>query len=194
MATDNSENWFLKKHESGEIFGPVSLEKIREWARSAQVNSQDMLSNDNIIWTQAPMIPQMEMDWLVEVNENLLYGPTTAETLLEFLQLGEITAQTMIINCRIGESMRMEKAGFYPATERKTDERKTSAASLTNLLQKSGRGNTQVNLQSRVRELEAALLDKRRKLMMVEQTVVRLETKVKALEGQLRKTGQPKIY
>jgi hypothetical protein len=52
MAIEHSENWFLRKHDSGEIFGPVPFEKIREWAHSAQVNPQDMLSVDQAIWTK----------------------------------------------------------------------------------------------------------------------------------------------
>ena len=75
MAIERSEDWFLRKHDSGEVFGPVPFEKIREWAHSAQVNAQDMLSTDQIIWTKAPMIAETEMDWLIVVGENVLYDP-----------------------------------------------------------------------------------------------------------------------
>lgn len=186
MPTDNPDNWYLKKHENGEVFGPIPLEKIRDWAHSAQVNSQDMLSSDNVIWTQAPMIPQMEMDWLVEVNDNLLYGPTTAETLLEFNQLGEISSETTIINCRTAESMLLGEAGFYSAPEREPAEEKIQVVPLMQMLQKSGRGTVRVNLQNRVRELEVALLEKRRKLMEAEHAILRLEAKVKTLENRIR--------
>ena len=103
MAIERSENWFLRKHESGEVFGPVPFDKIREWAHSAQVNAQDMLSTDQTIWTKAPMIAETEMDWLIVVGENVLYGPTTAEALFEFERLGEITVATTLINCTTGE-------------------------------------------------------------------------------------------
>ena len=86
------------------MFGPVSFEKIREWADSSQINPQDMLSTDQVIWTKAPMVPEMEMDWLIVVGENILYGPTTAEALLEFERLGEINARTALINCHTGQS------------------------------------------------------------------------------------------
>ncbi len=186
MPTENSDNWFLKKHENGEVFGPVPLQKIREWAHSAQVNSQDMLSNDNVIWTQAPMIAQMEMDWLVEVNDHLLYGPTTAETLLEFHQLGEISSETIVLNCCSGESLPLGEAAFYSAPEREPEEEKIPANPLMRMLEQSGRGGVRVNLQNRVRELEVALLDKRRKLMAAEHTIVGLETKIKTLESRIR--------
>ncbi len=87
------------------VFGPVPFEKIREWADSAQVNPLDTLSIDQLIWTKAPMIPEMEMDWLIVVSENLLYGPTTAEALLEFEELGEINPSTALINCNTGDSI-----------------------------------------------------------------------------------------
>ena len=110
MAIERSEKWFLRKHESGDVFGPVPFDKIREWAHSAQVNAQDMLSTDQIIWTKAPMIPETEMDWLIVVGENVLYGPTTAEALLEFERLGEITIATTLINCTTGERTTLGEA------------------------------------------------------------------------------------
>src|SRR4051812_24896336 len=102
MAIENPDHWFLKKHENGEIFGPVKFTKIRDWAQSAHVNSHDSLSNDKVMWTKAPMLPELEMDWLVVVEENLLYGPTTSGALLEFSRLGEITAETQLVNCCTG--------------------------------------------------------------------------------------------
>ena len=74
-----------------EVFGPVPFEKIREWADSSQINPQDTLSIDQLIWTKAPMVPEMEMDWLIVVGENIVYGPTTAESLLEFESLARLT-------------------------------------------------------------------------------------------------------
>ena len=186
MPIENSDNWFLKKHENGEVFGPVAFTKIRDWARSAQVNSQDMLSNDQVKWTKAPMIPEMEMDWLVVVDENLLYGPTTAEALLEFNQLGEIAPGNPIINCRTGETTTLGETAFFTAAEREPKEDKILTNPLLAMLQQSGQGGLRANLQNRVRELEVALLDKRRKLMAAEETIARLEMRLKELEGRGR--------
>src|SRR4029453_1957048 len=116
MGIEHSENWFLKKHDNGEVFGPVPFEKIRERAHSAQVSPQDMLSSDQVIWTKAPMIPEMEMDWLIVVGENLLYGPTTAEALLEFEKLGEINPATALINCNTGQTSPLGETSFYQAS------------------------------------------------------------------------------
>jgi hypothetical protein len=188
MGIEHSENWFLRKHDNGEVFGPVPFEKIREWANSAQVNAQDMLSIDQVIWTKAPMIPETEMDWLIVVGENLLYGPTTAEALLEFEKLGEINATTSLINCTTGQSGTLGETPFYQASlVNPLREEQASANALPALIQQPGLGGSfRVNLQQRIRELENALLDKSRKLTGAEETIVRLESKIRELEERIR--------
>ncbi len=188
MAIEHSENWFLRKHASGEIFGPVPFEKIREWAHSAQVNPQDMLSVDQEIWTKAPMIPQMEMDWLIVVGENLLYGPTTAEALLEFEKLGEINPATALINCNTGQSSTLGQTPFYQASswDPLSGNQSPSSALSAPVQQPSQGGSLRANLQQRIRELENSLLDKSRKLLVAEESIVRLEGKIRELEERIR--------
>jgi hypothetical protein len=186
MAIEHPENWFLKKHDNGEVFGPVPFDKIRDWARSAQVNPQDMLSNDRNIWNRAPMIPEMEMDWLVVVDEHLLYGPTTAEALLEFEQIGEIAPDTHLINSCTGQEIALADTPFYQTSQREPKEEQPLNP-LLGILPGPGRASSaRVNLQKRVRELEAALLDKRRKLMASEETIARLEARIRELEARIR--------
>lgn len=184
MAIERSENWFLRKHDNGEVFGPVPFEKIREWAHSAQVNPQDTLSIDQVIWTKAPMIPEMEMDWLVVVGENLLYGPTTAEALIEFEKLGEINPATGLINCNTGKRCTLGEAPFYQASL--ANPLQPEQAALTGMIQQPGQGGLRVNLQQRIRELESTLLEKSRKLTVAEETISHLESKIRELEGRIR--------
>jgi hypothetical protein len=185
MPIANPEHWFLKKHDHGEVFGPVHFDKIKDWANSAQINPQDMLSDDGTVWTKAPMIPELEMDWLVVVGENLLYGPTTAGALLEFLQLGEITSETALINCCTGQLWTLSETPFYEQFQAEPKEDTLPANPLLAMMQQSGSGGVKLNLQKRVRELESALLDRRRKLMAAEETIVRLESRIRELEEQL---------
>jgi hypothetical protein len=185
MPIENPENWFLKKHENGEVFGPVSFSKIQDWGRTAQVNPQDMLSNDKTIWTKAPMVPEMEMDWLVVVDEKLLYGPTTSDALVEFDKLGEISPETKLINCLSGESTTLGETSFYKLSQTEVAEVPQSSNPLLAMLPQAG-GGVRANLQKRIRELETALLDKRRKLMAAEETIARHEIKIKELEDRVR--------
>lgn len=189
MPIENPENWFLRKHDDGTIFGPVPFEKIREWARSAQVNPQDMVSQDKEVWTKAPMIPELEMDWLVVVDEKLLYGPTTADALLEFVQIGEITPDTRLINCGTGESTVLNKTPFFKAAEASAGKDHTPESAILNVVQQPVKGGLRANLQKRIRELELALLEKHRQLVADEEIITRLEAKVKELETRLREVS-----
>lgn len=152
MPTDHSPIWLLKKHGEGEIHGPVSFEKLREWAESAQINPQDSISSDGKTWTKAPMNADMQMDWLIEVPDNPLYGPTTRGALLEFLRMGEITTSTRIVNCCTGENLTVAEAPFYKQFE-STDSARRVEELEAELLAAS---TTIERLQARIAALEAS--------------------------------------
>jgi len=176
MTPVHLENWYLKKYDSSEVFGPVKFDQILSWALAAQVNQQDMLSTDREVWTKAPMVPELTMDWLVEVSGNLLYGPTTAETLLEFCRIGEVNLETPIINCRTGESMTLGKAPFFSVE---------AMVHSPEAIPAPPKGGIRVSLQKRVRELEASLLEKRRQLTQAKEAIAKLEVRVRDLEARL---------
>ena len=113
MPSDLSPVWLLKKHGTGNVHGPVSFEKLLEWAAAAQINPQDLISEDEENWKKAPMIEGLGMDWLIDVPKNPLYGPTSPGAVLEFLKMGEIDLSATVVNCCTGASMTLEEAPFY---------------------------------------------------------------------------------
>lgn len=171
MVTGNSPNWYLRKNADGEIFGPVSFEQIQEWAMSAQVHPQDAVSNDGRAWNKAPMLEDLHMDWLVEVPGQPLYGPTTAGTLLEFLSLGEISAETKILNCCSGGKMRLGEASFFPTPATHGEKARNQDS------------NLKESLQNRILQLESALLHKQTELNFALDAITRLEQRVEDLES-----------
>src|SRR3712207_5576164 len=98
MEAPADQTWFLRKHEDGTIFGPLTFAQLARWAASAQIAPHDGVSTDQVNWMKAPMLPELAMDWIVEVTSERLYGPTTLGAIREFLQLGEITEETFVIN------------------------------------------------------------------------------------------------
>src|SRR5436309_10149153 len=102
MEDVSSQSWFLRKHHDGSIFGPISFDQLSGWASAAQVAPQDVVSTDQQTWMKAPMLPQLGMDWLVEVTSEHYYGPTTLGAIQEFIRLGEINGETFLINARDG--------------------------------------------------------------------------------------------
>lgn len=97
---ETPQNWFLLKHEDGSIFGPKKFSELYQWAARAKISPLDKVSNDEKVWVKAPMIPGLEMDYLVETDAGQYYGPTTLGALKEFLREGEIHPDTVLLNCR----------------------------------------------------------------------------------------------
>src|SRR5262249_7545610 len=93
-----AQSWFLRKHQDGNVFGPLSFEHLARWAFDAQVAPHDTVSTDQETWIKAPMLPELGMDWLVEITSEHYYGPTTLGAIREFIRLGEIDQNTFVIN------------------------------------------------------------------------------------------------
>jgi hypothetical protein len=179
MPSDHPDAWYLKKHDDGEIFGPVPLSRIVEWAGTAQIAPQDSLSTDTVVWTKAPMIPDLKMDWLVKLDDDHFYGPTTSGALLEFLDNNEISGTTLLIDCCSGRELPLSAAPFYPQPDLPGREYVLTSRA-------PSRGTVRLSLQKRIRELEVALLEKRRQLDVAADTIHRLETRIKELEARIR--------
>src|SRR5213082_2161838 len=176
-----SQNWFLRKHEDGSIFGPLRFDQLAHWASTAQIAPHDALSNDQQTWMKAPMLPQLGMDWLVEVTSEHLYGPTTVGAIQEFIRLGDINADTFVINSCDGTRRQI---GEMPALfKTNATISKTSAA---NAAVEPAAAGISIRLQERIRDLEQTLREERRALAEAEQRYEKLEEKYNAL---LRRSG-----
>lgn len=163
-----SGKWWLRKHDDGEVFGPVDLAKLKQWTHSAQVSPLDMVSNDGENWMRVPLLQELHMDYLIQVGEDSFYGPTTEQAIQEFLRRGEIGPQTTIINCCTGEEKPLGQCGLYqsqPAPEEIGQD-------------EPGRRTIRLNLQQRVRELEVQLVEKGQKLSSAEVRIRQLERRL----------------
>jgi hypothetical protein len=168
------QSWFLRKHHDGSLFGPLSFEQLSNWASAAQVAPHDLVSTDQETWMKAPMIAQLSMDWLVEVTSEHYYGPTTVGAIQEFIQLGDINAETFVINTCDGTRRQI---GDMPALF-KTE--KNSKAETVRSTEPAASGIS-IRLQERIRDLEQSLRDERRALKEIEQRYAALEQKYNEL-------------
>lgn len=94
MDAPSAHQWFLRRHEDGQVFGPLSFAQLEHWASAAQVAPHDLLSTDQLAWSKAPMLEELRMDWLVEVASERYYRPNTLGAIQEFMRLGEIDERT----------------------------------------------------------------------------------------------------
>jgi peptidoglycan hydrolase-like protein with peptidoglycan-binding domain len=164
---ESAPTWYLMKNDDGTIFGPITFDQLRQWSSDAQVSPLDKVSNDEKTWIKAPMVPELGMDYLVEVSPDQFYGPTTLGAVREFLQVGEINSETPVTNCRDG-SVTMVKD--IPELQARLEEEE--------VMQQPVRTSIRINLQQRVRELEEALMEERRAREQAEHLVERLEAKL----------------
>ncbi|MEI7864555.1 MAG: hypothetical protein WCI38_04215 [Chthoniobacterales bacterium] len=163
---DHSSHWYLKKHDDDHVFGPVDFPKLNEWARAAQISPLDMVSDDGKSWIKSPMLQTLHMDYLVQLGDESFYGPTTDGALQEFLRLGEIHADTVLINCCTGEEMLLRDSGLFQGLPPPAEDIAP---------REPGRRTIRQNLQQRIRELELLLVEKRQKLEMAEARIRQLE-------------------
>jgi hypothetical protein len=161
-----AQTWYLMKNDDGTIFGPISFELLQQWGSDAQISPLDKVSNDEKNWVKAPMVPELRMDFLVEVSPDQFYGPTTLGAVREFLVAGEINDESPVTNCRDG-SVRLVRD--IPELQVEEEEEDVSQPVRTSI---------RVNLQQRVRDLEEALMEERRAREQAEHLVEKLESKL----------------
>lgn len=113
----NERTWHLLKASDKEVFGPIDLETMRGWAADAKISPLDKISSDDrMSWQRAPMIAELQMDHLVQMPDNYLYGPTNVATIQEFLATGEIDENVTIINCLDNTEARLSDLGWFQAS------------------------------------------------------------------------------
>ena len=170
---DDSLKWYLMKQNDGTVFGPMSFDTLRQWAVDALIAPLDKISSDGQhTWVKAPMIPELEMDFLLCVGPDSYYGPTTAGAVREFLANGEITLDSIVINCKSAEDGTLRDFGVLPelVAEDEVDQPMPVRSSIRE------------NLQRRIRQLEEALVEERRLRQVSEGLRTKAEARVQELE------------
>jgi hypothetical protein len=174
MDAAAAQEWFLRKHEDGNVFGPLPFAQLARWASSAQVAPHDIVSTDQQTWIKAPMLPELGMDWLVEVTTERFYGPTTLGAIQEFMRLGEINGETFVINSCDGSRRRVNEMTLVLSQE--GDE----AANVADAIQPPPTGMS-IKLEDRIRDLEQTLREERSALQEAEERYRALEQKYQEL-------------
>jgi hypothetical protein len=174
MDEPSSRRWFLRKHEDGSVFGPLPFAQLARWASTAQIAPHDAVSTDQLTWMKAPMLPQLGMDWLVEVTSERYYGPTTLGAIQEFIRLGEIDADTFVINACDGSRRKIQEmpALLESATATLPSDADEVAPQISAEPLASG---ISIDVRDRIRDLEQNLREERRALQEAEERYRELE-------------------
>src|SRR5437588_12719059 len=180
MDEPSAQSWFLRKHEDGTVFGPLSFEQLAKWASTAQVAPHDAISSDQLTWIKAPMLPELGMDWLVEITSEQYYGPTTLGAVQEFIRLGEINGETFLINSCDGTRRQIREMPMLFDSVRQNSVAPVEQTS-ADLANEPVASRISIDLQERIRGLEQSLREERRALEETEQRYQELERKYQEL-------------
>lgn len=175
-ASAANQQWFLRKHVDGSVFGPLGFEQMRRWADGAQIAPHDKISHDQETWLKAPMYPELGMDWLVEVTSERYYGPTTLGAVREFIKLGEIGDETFLINSCDGSR---RPIGDVTELAREPEDGLDLSSDAPPASPMA------INLRDRINDLEQSLFEERRALEESEARYRELEARYRALREQL---------
>ena len=180
MEAAAAQDWFLRKHEDGNIFGPLPFAQLARWASSAQVAPHDAVSTDQLSWVKAPMLPELGMDWLVEVTTERFYGPTTLGAVQEFMRLGEINGDTFLINSCDGSRRRISEMSLVLTQNEEAVEMDEAIPA------GPAAAGMEIDVQDRIRDLEQSLREERRALQEAEERYRALELKYQELAQRLQ--------
>ena len=121
------------------------------------------------------MLLQLGMDWLVELTSEHYYGPTTMGALREFIRVGEIDGETVVINTcdgtrrHIREIPDLSKAEEYQIQIQLGDPVGPAVTKMS------------MRLQERIRDLEQTIQEERQALAESQQRYNELERKYQDL-------------
>ena len=175
MDSPADHQWFLRKHEDGSIFGPLTFAQLASWASSAQIAPHDSISTDQANWMKAPMLPELRMDWIVEVTSERLYGPTTLGAIRDFMRLGELSEENFVINaCDASRQQVRDLASLLDGLPSDARAEPSDASAPT-------AAGIAIDVNDRVRELEDALREERRAYAELEQHYRDLELRYNEL-------------
>ena len=109
--------WYVKNAD-GKVFGPVDDEKLLAWVKDGRVEPFAGVSNDLKTWKLASLVPQLEMDWLVENEPGRFYGPTHRAVVDDLLKSGALAATCRIYRDDHGGQVEKEAAAARDEAER----------------------------------------------------------------------------
>ena len=95
-------NKFLKRSD-GEVYGPVDLPTLQLWATDGRVAPDDKVSADQKIWVAATDLPELSMDWKVELRDGSIYGPIHLLALRDMIHDGTVSRRAKIKHKQTGE-------------------------------------------------------------------------------------------
>ena len=120
-------NWYLKRID-GEVYGPVGLPTLQQWATDGRVAPDDKISEDQEKWAPASDFPELSMEWKVELRDGSAYGPIHLLALRDLIHDGSVSRRAKIKHKQSGEEVVACEALIFALIEMEAKAQSTVAA------------------------------------------------------------------
>ncbi len=98
--------WFIRI-DNGDTYGPVDLKTLQEWASQGRVDPNNEVSEDQESWQRAESLPELEMDWMAELEDGTIYGPFNIDLAPELANSGVLPDNATLKHRANGETRTM---------------------------------------------------------------------------------------
>lgn len=96
MSDGQAKGEYYVRGADEKVFGPVPMETLVEWAADSRIDPTSAVSADQVSWKPAPLVPELEMIWLVETDPGVFYGPFNRHVVDGLLESGTITREARL--------------------------------------------------------------------------------------------------
>jgi hypothetical protein len=146
----------------------MDLDHLKALANQSLIAPDDLIQTDEAAWAKAPEVPGLEMHWWVEPLDGPRYGPTTAGTIAEFLQSGQLGGSELVSHLRTKET--------YTVTEflEEIRRRRTSRLKSRTIKLEDATEPVDAALRLRIKQLETDLAQARQLLDQQSHELARL--------------------
>lgn len=104
MAEEKESVEYYVRGADDKVFGPVDMATLVEWTGDSRLDSTSVVSTDQKTWTPAPLIPELEMIWLVETDPGTFYGPFNRRVVDGLIEAGTISRDTRLYMLDTGKA------------------------------------------------------------------------------------------
>ena len=115
-------DWYLAL-DRDTVFGPVSLGRLCEWAADCRIGPDHRVSRDKQDWRRAKDVPELRMEWTIELADGTRYGPLNAAAVAHLVGDGAADKDAEIVNAGTGKSIKASQLTAQKAARPKSGRR-----------------------------------------------------------------------
>jgi len=96
--------WYLKLAD-GREYGPLADTVLREWATSAKLAPDSVISQDAQTWVAVHTLSSLGMIWIAYESGGSQYGPFNLAAAAKLLQNGSLSSESILANTVTGKTV-----------------------------------------------------------------------------------------